>query len=69
MTYSTLSPKYQVVIPKEVRRRVRLKPGEQFVVWTKGGVIYLIPRLKLKAIEGIFKGLDVRNIRDEGERA
>lgn len=68
MTYSTLSPKYQVVIPKEVRRQVRLKPGERFVVWTKGGVIYLIPTLKLKEIEGMFKGMDLRNIRDEGDR-
>ena len=68
MTYTSLSTKYQVVIPKEVRERMEIKPGQKFIVWEKGGVIYLIPALKFKAMEGWFKGMDIANIREESER-
>ena len=68
MTYTTVSTKYQVVIPKEVRRRVKMKPGQKFIVWEKAGIIHLVPILKLENMEGLFKGMDARNIREEGER-
>ena len=69
MTYTTVSTKYQIVIPREVRERVKLKPGQKFIVWEKGGVIYLVPSIKLQQMEGAFKGMDLSDIRDEGERS
>lgn len=68
MTYTSVSTKYQVVIPKEVRERMEIKPGQRFAVWEKAGVIYLIPQLKLKAMEGRLRGLDLSDIREESER-
>lgn len=68
MTYTTLSTKYQVVIPKEIRLQIKIKPGQKFIVWTKDGLIYLIPEVKTKALEGMFQGLNTKNLRDEGER-
>jgi AbrB family looped-hinge helix DNA binding protein len=68
MTYTTVSTKYQIVIPKEVRRRVKIKPGQKFIIWEKGGVIFLVPTVKLEDMEGIFPELNTDNIRDEGER-
>lgn len=67
MFYATVSTKYQVVIPKEVRRRVKMKPGQKFIVWEKAGIIHLVPILKLENMEGIFKGMNVKDFRDEKE--
>ena len=69
MTYTSVSTKYQVVIPKEVRERMEIKPGQKFIVWEKGGVIYLIPSLKFKNMEGWFKGMNTSNLREESERS
>ena len=68
MTYTSVSTKYQVVIPKEIRDRVEIKPGQKFIVWEKGGIISLIPVLKFKEMEGYFKGMDLSDIREETER-
>ena len=68
MTYTSVSTKYQVVIPKTVRDRMEIKPGQKFVVWEKAGVIYLIPALKFKEMEGHFCGMDISNTREETER-
>lgn len=68
MTYTSLSTKYQVVIPKEVRERIDIKPGQKFVVWEKAGIIYLIPDMKFKAMEGFLKGMDTTDIRDRADR-
>jgi AbrB family looped-hinge helix DNA binding protein len=68
MTYTSVSTKYQVVIPKEVRERLEIKPGQKFVIWEKAGVIYLIPALKFKDMEGWFGGMDISDTREESER-
>lgn len=69
MTYTSVSTKFQVVIPKEVRERMDLHPGQKFIVWEKGGVIYLVPAIKFKAMRGRFKGMSAGGVRDESERA
>ena len=38
MATTTISPKYQVVIPKDVREKLHLKSGQKMTVVTKGGV-------------------------------
>ncbi|MDO8526057.1 MAG: AbrB/MazE/SpoVT family DNA-binding domain-containing protein [Deltaproteobacteria bacterium] len=68
MTYTSVSTKYQVVIPKEVRERIDIKPGQKFIVWEKAGIIYLIPVLKFKAMEGYFKGMNIEGYREEEDR-
>lgn len=69
MTYTSVSTKFQVVIPKEVRKRLEIHPGQKFIVWEKGGVIYLVPAVKFKAMRGRFKGMTTVNVRDESERS
>jgi AbrB family looped-hinge helix DNA binding protein len=54
-----LSPKYQVVIPENVRQALDLKPGMQIDVIAKGEVAYLVPvRTLTKVRERISKYLD-----------
>lgn len=68
MTYGLVSPKYQVVIPKEVREQVGLKPGQRLMIIAKDDVIYLIPEVPLSGLKGRLKGMNTDGIRDEEDR-
>jgi len=64
----TVSPKFQVVIPQEIRRDLNLRPGEKLVVIEKGGTIHLIPTGKIKESRGFARGVSTKSVRDESER-
>lgn len=68
MATTTISPKYQVVIPKDVREKLHLKSGQKMTVVAKGGVIYFVPERPLSSFKGIFKGMDTKNIREDEDR-
>ncbi len=68
MATTTISPKYQVVIPKEVREKLHLKSGQKMTVVLKGGVVYLIPEKPLQSFRGFLKGMDTGDIREDEER-
>ena len=70
MTYTSVSSKYQVVIPKEVRERLSMKPGQKLIVYERGGVIHLIPKVPLKSLRGKLKGRGVglEGLRDKSDR-
>ena len=55
MTTSLLSPKYQVVIPKEIRKALDLKPGQRLNVIEKNGHIELRPILTPEQLIGYLK--------------
>ncbi len=67
MATVTVSPKYQVVIPSEVRERLRLKPGQEVSVIEKDGVVHLIPIKSLKRLRGLAPGVSSKDLRDETE--
>jgi len=64
----TLSSKYQIVIPQDVRERMELKPGQKIVVIEKDGVVHLIPQRSIKEMRGFVEGVDTRKLRDEEDR-
>lgn len=70
MTYTHVSPKFQVVIPKEVRVRLDLRPKQRLIVLEKGGIIHLIPDVPIKKLKGIFKDPTVTtsDLRDKEDR-
>jgi len=68
MGTTTISPKYQVVIPKDVREKLHLKSGQKMTVVTKGGVVYLIPEKPFESFKGFLKGMDTKNIREDTDR-
>jgi AbrB family looped-hinge helix DNA binding protein len=56
---TTLSQKGQVVIPQEVRNKLRLRPGDDFIVLcSETGDILLRP-IRRKNYKGLIKGLRV----------
>ncbi len=66
MATVTVSPKYQVVIPSEVRERLKLKPGQKVAVIEKDGVVHLIPIRPLTKLKGTMPGVSQTGLRDEG---
>jgi len=63
-----LSPKYQVVIPKEVRKQLELKSGQRLQIIVRGRTITLVPDHPIKELRGLFKGMQTEGLREEGER-
>ncbi|MGA2682371.1 MAG: AbrB/MazE/SpoVT family DNA-binding domain-containing protein [Candidatus Bathyarchaeia archaeon] len=63
-----LSSKFQVVIPREVREKLNLKPGEEIAMIEKSGVICLVPQKPIKQMRGFVKGGNTQNIREEEDR-
>jgi AbrB family looped-hinge helix DNA binding protein len=63
-----VSSKYQIVIPRDVRERIELKPGQDVVIIEKDGVIHVIPLKPMKEMRGFAKGIDTTNLRDEEDR-
>ena len=58
MTTVTVSPKFQVVIPKDIRNRMELKPGQKFQVLNYGDRIEFVPIKNIKKLKGFLKGID-----------
>ena len=54
----TLSPKYQVVIPLEIRTALRLKPGQKIQAIRVGETISLVPVKPMEEYEGCLPGID-----------
>ena len=58
MSTVTISPKFQVVIPKEVREKLGLKPGQKVQTIMFEDRIELIPVKPIKKMRGFLKGID-----------
>lgn len=61
----TVSPKYQVVIPKEVRDSMGIVSGQKIQMLTYRNRIELIPVKPMKKMKGFLKGLDTEVKRDK----
>jgi AbrB family looped-hinge helix DNA binding protein len=68
MDTATLSTKYQLVIPRGARERLRLRPGMRFTVLDKGGVLYLVPERPARAYRGAAKGVNPDGLREKRDR-
>jgi AbrB family looped-hinge helix DNA binding protein len=51
----TVSPKFQVVIPKRIRETLSLSPGQKVQVMMYGDRIELIPVRSIKGMRGFLK--------------
>jgi len=61
----TVSPKYQVVIPKTVRDALNLRPGQRMQVVEYEGRIEFIPERKFKELRGFLKGINTEFKREK----
>jgi AbrB family looped-hinge helix DNA binding protein len=62
----TVSPKFQVVIPKAVRETFGIQPGQKLQILQFSDRIEFVPLRNIKRMRGFLKGLrtDVRREKD-----
>lgn len=68
MTSVTVSPKYQIVIPKEIRESMGIVSGQKVQITSYQGRIEVIPLKPMKEMRGFLKGIDTTVIREEDRR-
>ena len=63
----TISSKYQVVIPKEVRKQFNLKPGQKILFIPYNGTLRVIVIPPIKKARGMLKGINTENIQEDAD--
>jgi AbrB family looped-hinge helix DNA binding protein len=61
----TISPKFQVVIPKEIRDRLELSPGQKVQAILYEDRIELIPVRPIRKMRGFLKDINTEVPREE----
>lgn len=62
---TTISSKYQIMIPRQVREQFNLKPGQKVMFIPYRNSIRLVIVPSIQDARGIFKGMNTDNIREE----
>ena len=65
MNAVTVSPKFQVVIPKEIRDSMGIVSGQKIQMLTYRNRIELIPIKPMKKMKGFLKGIDTEVEREK----
>lgn len=68
MTRVTVSSKYQIVIPLDIRRALNIRKGQTLSMVNMGGVIELVPSRDIREMRGAFPQVTLDEIRDESDR-
>ena len=68
MTRVTVSSKYQIVIPIEIRRALNIRTGQILSMVNMGNVIELVLDRDIREMRGAFPQLTLDDIRDESDR-
>lgn len=63
----TISPKFQVVIPKRIRDSLHLRPGQKVQAIQLENRIELVPVLPVEQMRGFLRGIDT-TVPREGDR-
>ncbi len=65
---TTISTKYQIVIPKPVREHLNLKPKQKLTIIEKDKMLILIPQVPLEELRGIAAGANTDGYREKQDR-
>jgi len=68
MSTVTVSPKYQIVIPRDIRESLRLQPGEKLQIFQYEGRIELVPVREMRQMRGFLKGIDTTIEREDDRK-
>jgi len=59
-----VSPKFQIVIPRQIRESMNIKPGETMQVFELEGRIEVVPVRSIRSMRGRYGGIDTTVERD-----
>ena len=67
----TVSPKFQVVIPRRIREERHFRPGDRMAVIVKHGIVHLVPIRPFRESKGMLRGgeMDLEDLREHSDRA
>lgn len=68
MSTATLSSKFQISVPKDVREALGLKPGQKLAFINTGTGMRLVPQPAVQDLMGIARGANTDGLRDRDER-
>ena len=68
MTVVTVSPKYQVVIPRHIRESLGIAPGQKVQAFEYDGRVEFIPVRTAKSLRGFVRGIDTTVARDRDRK-
>jgi AbrB family looped-hinge helix DNA binding protein len=68
MEVSTITSKFQVVIPRNIRKRYNVKPGYKAVFIPFENTLRLVFAPPIEQARGMFPGIDTSIERDEEDR-
>ena len=64
----TLSSKYQIVIPRAIREKWQVKPGQKVRLIIYGSRLEIVPVRDIKAARGFLQGMSSEIEREEEDR-
>ena len=64
----TISSKYRIAIPRPIRERHNIKPGEKMILMSIGDRIEMVPERKMEDLHGILAGMDSDPGREEEKK-
>jgi len=67
MNIVTVSPKFQVVIPRHIRQMMDVKPGQRMKVIAYDNQVTFVPVRPLSEARGVLKGMDSYVQREEAD--
>jgi AbrB family looped-hinge helix DNA binding protein len=68
MAAVTVSPKYQIVIPREIREPMGIRPGQKIQMMKVRGHVVLVPVRDIREMRGFLKGMNTDFEREEEDR-
>jgi len=68
MTVVTVSPKFQVVIPRHIREALKLEPGQKVQAFEYEGRVEFVPVRPARALRGFLRGLDTSVVRERDRK-
>jgi AbrB family looped-hinge helix DNA binding protein len=57
MNQVTVSPKYQIVIPRKIRESMKIRPGQKLIMVAEERSIRLMPERSLKELREFLRGI------------
>lgn len=61
----TISPKFQIVIPRRIRESLGLRPGQKVQAMQLGDRVELVPIVPVEKMRGFLRGIDTHIERED----